>query len=298
MDISRLWSIALLAFVLHDLGWILLKPSLALPACLFGIVILAVIFKAQFRTGSRFDKAVVCTALGWLVGNLFWNFAEFVWEEDEPAGSLRKIKFFRELNRNSQDMYATFMWTAAAIMMLSLACFLIYCVVNCGRLSDQSDDRRMVCRIMPEQIYLELTLIPWVIMDSGWTVAVLLQVQIGNDALDVNSLLLISSIGGVVAILMEADCARRRWKAGDRSDALLYIGELFWVLGNTIWMLEDVFTGHGEDDYAPAWWMAVCLFVAAALTAIPAILHISDKEFVDKSIEDTEADSDYSNSQA
>lgn len=296
MDISRLWSIALLAFVLHDLGWILLEPALALPACLVGIVVLAIIFNAQFRSGSRFDKAAVCTALGWLVGNLLWNFAEFVWEKDEPAGFLDKIKFFKELNKNSQDAYATFMWMAAAIMMLSLLCFLLFCLMNCGRLSGKADDR-MVCRLMPEQIYLEMTLIPWIIMDSGWTVAVLLQVQIDNDAPDVSELLLVSSIGGVVAILMEADCARRRCKAGDRSDALLYLGEMLWVLGNTIWMLEDVFTGHGEDDYAPAYWTAVCLFVAAALTAIPAIVYISDKESAEESIVDTEAESESSNSQ-
>eukprot|EP00930_Biecheleria_cincta_P074344 TRINITY_DN61551_c0_g1_i1.p1 TRINITY_DN61551_c0_g1~~TRINITY_DN61551_c0_g1_i1.p1 ORF type:complete len:296 (+),score=47.34 TRINITY_DN61551_c0_g1_i1:40-927(+) len=278
MDISRLWSIALLAFVLHDLGWILLRPALALPACLCGIVVLAIIFLAQFRSGSRFDKAVVCTALGWLVGNLFWNFAEFVWEEDEPAGFLGKIKFFIELNRNSQDLYGAFMWTATVVMMLSLTVFLIFCLVNYGRLSSSStDDRRMVCGIMPEEFYLEVTLIPWIIMDSGWTLAVLLQVQIGNDAQDVQSLLLVSSIGGFVAILMEADCARRRCKAGDHSDALLYIGEMLWVLGNMIWMLEDVFTGHGEADYAPAYWTAVGLFVAAALIAIPAILQVSDE---------------------
>lgn len=304
MDISRriskLWSIALLAFVIHDIGWILLQPFLSLPACLVGIVALIKIFNAQFSSGSRLDQAVVCTACGWLVGNLTWTFAEFVWEREKPDGFLGNIQFFKELNKNSQYMYAIFMWTAAGFMMLSLLCFLFFCLMYRGRLGLGDKDEHMVCKIVPESVYLDLTLIPWIIMDSGWTVANLLQVQLGNHAPDVNDMLLVASIAGVVAIVMQIDSVRRRCKAGDRSDALLYLGEMLWVLGNTIWMLEDVFTGHGVSDYQPAKWTAFALFVAAALTGIIAIVLISflDKESSDESILDTETESESSDSHA
>mmetsp|Transcript_153302 Transcript_153302/g.471625 ORF Transcript_153302/g.471625 Transcript_153302/m.471625 type:complete len:139 (-) Transcript_153302:7-423(-) len=106
-------------------------------------------------------------------------------------------------------------------------------------------------------------------MDTGWCTADLLQ-EVNGDA-DVRALVYASSLGGIVAILHGLDCARREWEAGLRSSAVLYLGEVMWMLGNAIWMLEDVLTGPGEPDWPPAYWTAVALFALASLSAAPLV---------------------------
>lgn len=294
MSVARLWAWAMLAFVLHDLGWILWNPVLALPVCAIGIAVVACIVVKQCRTGLDFDLAVTIAALGWLVGNVLWNASEFVFEEDVPAGFLAQMPSLANLD---DTLYSTLMWIATILMIIALVWFLIYCLACFVCLTrtpatgpSRPSDEHFAWGCVPLNIYLELSLIPWIIMDFGWCMANLISTQ--QEDANNGMLLQTSAVAGLIAIALEVDCARRTWAAHRHYDALLYVSELLWVLGNTVWMLEDVITGSGEEDWPPAYWTAVALFGLSALLSIPPILFITEEDSDAKSEDSFLSDSD------
>ncbi|CAK0872751.1 unnamed protein product [Prorocentrum cordatum] len=251
MSVELMWAWTLLAFVVHDLGWILWHPLLALSACCAGCFVLALITQRQAANGCDFDLAVTVSALLWFVGNLLWNFIEFVLEEDEPAGFLAGVGFVRDIG---DEEFETFMLTAVAMMLISLFWFILYVFVNnalvFGRCADDPEHLSahvgsaplrppvtlVLCQV-PFLVYMELSFIPWIIMDTSWCLAN----AAGPTSLRVTTLLLtVGMLGGALAVALEVDCARRMFARGRNYAASMYVAEMLWVLGNMVWMSEDL----------------------------------------------------------
>lgn len=284
----RCTTLTLLVLVLHDLGWILWKPLVSLPACCTGLLLLAWIAIKLLGNDSKFELAVTFAAFGWLLGNLFWTFSEYMWEEDEPAGFLAHVKMLQGVDPKG---YVILMWVATATMVIALLVFVFLVLLNyvcCGVRG--AVPGRLVFSRMPIGIYLELSLIPWIVMDFGWCTANLIQEIGAATDTQISVLLCICSIGGVVALVLEVDCARREWVAGQRCSALMYVAEMLWVSGNIVWMLEDVITvsitGHADADYFPAYWTAVVLFGISCLVSLPPVFLIKEDTDSDESVKD------------
>merc|ERR1712079_349141 len=80
-----------------------------------------------------------------------------------------------------------------------------------------------------------------------------------------------SVVAGVVALALQSDALRQNFKHKSRrrvGDMIGSVAELLWVLGNLIWMLEDVIIAEKNSI---VWGAAVSLFAVGALLMIATL---------------------------
>merc|ERR1740122_623928 len=78
----------------------------------------------------------------------------------------------------------------------------------------------------------------------------------------------LSAVAGTVALAMQGDSLRQSSRSGtcSRGDLALSLAELLWVLGNVVWMLEDLLS-HG---HLPSHGAVVMLLVVGDILAVCA----------------------------
>mmetsp|Transcript_66852 Transcript_66852/g.185135 ORF Transcript_66852/g.185135 Transcript_66852/m.185135 type:complete len:341 (-) Transcript_66852:122-1144(-) len=282
------------ALVLHDVGWVTMRPEVGIPALAVGFGLQTrILLHSCGEMGLDFanQMAIFC----WLIGNNIWSMSEFIWEEPKPAGFLSAIDALAELDKR---WYSSLMRVANVIMLaVCLSLLAVYSVrwvfLSCRRYRRRSPAREeelfhasssdlLVTRegnnpneivtplpCLPMRIYQELFIIPWLVMDTIW-------VHINyrstlEDAAMRGAWLPIGAAAGTVAIALQTDSLRRNARSGlsDWTDLAVSLAELLWVLGNLVWMLEDLLT---ENGYFPGWCVAVALFISGDLLTVSAMM--------------------------
>jgi len=235
--------------MLHDLGWVCQWPLPSLVAICFGIGLQA---KIAWTSCSSKDAHAVnqCCILCWLLGNLFWTWGELMWEEETPVGLLQEVEFMSDIDR---AWYVPVMVAANCLMLPTCVVIVTFYLLRwvyapCqSRPWHQEADAEAVeaadvayacLPCLPVDVYYELFIVPWLLMDSTWALMNLLELWIQRKAVFV---LIFSTVAGCTAVSLQCDSLRRQCCSGRHSwrDLAMIVAELVWVFGNIVWMVSD-----------------------------------------------------------
>jgi len=270
----RCEEVVIFALVVHDLGWVTMQPLIGLPALLAALLLQArLAFLGTCRRSRDVDVAHECAVLAWIVGSCLWTCSEYVFDGVSPAGILANISFLTRLD--SARLYPAGMGAAAAVMTVACAWLACLHVTRCSAavcrrwrfvaarvpLVGESVGNGATFRGVPKQVYEELYLAPWILMDTAWG-CINYRATIGIAA--PTPAVLLSAAFGTVSIALQLDCLCLSARIGglDWTDVSVSAAEVLWVLGNILWMLEDVLTEAGNF---PTYCIAVSMFAVGAL---------------------------------
>lgn len=256
---QRLDSMVVLMALLMDIGWILGEPRLGIPAMMMALSFQTYAVISMHRSAMPLkEMAQAWSLVLWIIGGAVWMFAEYLWDDVNPAGVLAR---FQTLNSLSSESYAPMlaiagfiMWTAfAGLAVVYAQAFLQSVRAKKLGAPEEEDD--------PLQATTTNWFAPWLFMEACWTV---------SDALKVKGLAIgqwfpLSVIGAIMALYLCSDCIRSRWRISYHGAALLGLAELAWVAGNLAWLTNDVLT---DDDGKLGAGIAVAFFVVGACSAV------------------------------
>eukprot|EP00929_Paragymnodinium_shiwhaense_P120334 TRINITY_DN92276_c0_g1_i1.p1 TRINITY_DN92276_c0_g1~~TRINITY_DN92276_c0_g1_i1.p1 ORF type:complete len:900 (+),score=136.14 TRINITY_DN92276_c0_g1_i1:151-2850(+) len=275
--------LATMSLLVMDLAWVTRRPLLGLPTMVAGLWLQITLVRKSLPEKSV-ELATNVSMLIWLLGNLLWMAAEYIWDDDTPAGFLADISWVANLDRK---WYAPCMFIALALQFLSVGTLLVYHVVRwvrwrlkrkrAGGQEEGHEDASLAAvqsRGSPDvpayaftqcltlKVYYELFMLPWIASDTGWEYANMVDAEFKTDC---SGLVLISAGVGFGAIAILGDSVRRQLSDNLYSYAVLTTVELCWVFGNLAWMLADSFDGIDYMKTLAAWLFLVgsCLTLLA-----------------------------------
>jgi len=291
-------SVVLLALVIHDFGWITMRPEIGIPAMTVAVVLQVYITASRVAVGGL-ELMTQGSVLAWLIGNVVWTGGEFLWDNGHhPAGVLQESETISEFARSYKSSYPDVMLVAIIIMLLTgVALFVFYIrhVVQWWRAeraaakklhrlsgekfpfllvdSDAAQTEEYVfLPCIPMRIYNELFDLPWIVMDTSWALCNLSDVQ-GHGM--PSSMIGMMALFGTLSVSIQTDCLRRHLRDRRFSEAIVCASELCWVLGNLVWGLDDTLSG---SHFKPAWYFALGLFGLGALLALGSIFWGIDED--------------------
>eukprot|EP00929_Paragymnodinium_shiwhaense_P059315 TRINITY_DN29705_c0_g1_i1.p1 TRINITY_DN29705_c0_g1~~TRINITY_DN29705_c0_g1_i1.p1 ORF type:complete len:805 (-),score=198.05 TRINITY_DN29705_c0_g1_i1:611-3025(-) len=252
MPIMRLPSAELsvvAVLLVHDLSWMTLRPAFGIPAMVFGFCLQLWLTLGSLASADPASLASQLGLLFWLLGNIIWTNAEFIWDSHKPVGFLSHVKFICDLDKGWYPRMMELALTIQCLTCLGLVLFYIHFLLTGWRrqksVSAATDERLLEQKdaephvflpYLPLCVYCELFTLPWVMMDTGWAFFNFEDVSGGDPS---HRLVFWAAGAGLLAVVMQLDCIRRQLAASNREDAALSLAELCWVLGNVVWMLED-----------------------------------------------------------
>jgi len=267
--------------LLHDVGWITMRPEVGLPALVIGFYLqTCILLRSCGEPGVELANEMA--VLFWLVGNNIWTACEYIWEDSKPVGFLSGIKGLSHLERH----WYTRLMRVANVIMLGVCVYLLmvylvrWALFSCRRDAGNSTLEPLFVSVeghagddvgplpcLPMRVYQEFFIVPWLVMDTGWEY-INYRSTLGKHVS--RPLLVMSTTAGALAIAVQCDSLRRTWRSGVGGPSEVSIGaaELLWVLGNIVWMLEDVLL---ESGCFSGRCTSVALFIAGAILAICAM---------------------------
>lgn len=278
-------DLVVLLLVLHDFGWVTKTPEIGIPALTFAFCVQVRITLASCARGGL-SLANQTAILFWLVGSNVWTCCEFMWTDSRPAGFLAGFQTLVGLDRS---WYAPLMEVACVDMLATCSSLVLMYIVRWCVLSlrgwwrearvplvsqtchnaEESCETPVLLRCIPLHVYSELFLLPWLIMDTSWEY-INYRMTLGDRHM--SGYFIFSVAAGIIALGLQIDSLRHSWSHGrclSCGDIVGSVAEFFWVLGNIVWMVEDVLTAEGNFV---AWCISVVLFVIGALLMIVALV--------------------------
>jgi ornithine decarboxylase len=281
------------ALLLHDLGWVTAIPEIGIPALMVGLSLLAYMTLAALRAK---DPDLYCHAsiFFWLVGNVLWTIAEYIWDHGHPVGFLAHIDFITSLDKK---WYSVMMLTGLIVQILT--CLGLIAFYARYLLRWRSYRNTVVARAasaqplvgvsavaelaytaprvepfvafpwLPLRMYYELFTLPWILMDTLWVYFDWVDITEGQSWV---ALIVLSGCFGAAAVALNSDSVRRLFASQQRSEALLALAEVIWIAGNVSWMLEDALT-DSEWMYT----LAILLFAGGPFV-VACSLFVKDQD--------------------
>jgi len=227
LEPGQLEAAQLTAWMFKDLGWVMMIPFISLPAAVFAILFTLHILYQSLRTNRSSSIVLLVGELLWLLGNSTWMLSEVLW--DLPAYHLPWS--FTPLIRSKDDdaLYGRGSLLALVLFGLGLVVILVAFVVLCIRqccLSDAHQRAHYVFGLVSEDTYSRSFITFWIAKDMFW----------------VWEEYRVALAMGILALCMVLDSARR-FRAQDPPDthsACLMIVYMLWILGQVVWMTEEV----------------------------------------------------------
>jgi len=225
-DPDRIEAAQLIAWLLKDLGWVLVVPFISLPAAAFAILSSTYILYHSFRTDRSSTSVLLVAELLWLLGNSAWMLSEMLWDltPDDLPWSFAPV-----IQGSNKALYDKGVLFTLALFRLGLFVILVAFVVLCIRQCYLSDAHQRSCYVfglVSEKTYSRSFVALWIAKDMFWVLE------------DYRMALAM----GVLALCVVFDSARR-FRAKDPPDthsAYLMVVEMLWILGNIIWMSEFI----------------------------------------------------------
>jgi len=201
-------------------------PFICLPAAAFAILFTLYILYQSLWTNRSSSIVLLVAELLWLLGNSAWMLSEMLWDltPDHLPWSFAPL-----IPGGDEALYDRGSLLALVLFSLGLVVILVALVVLCIRqwcLSDAHQRAYYVFGLVSEESYSRSFITFWIAKDMFWTL------EAYRAALAM----------GILALCVVLDSARR-FRAKNPPDTYsvcLMMVEMLWILGNTIWMTEEV----------------------------------------------------------
>jgi len=247
-------SLAMLCWLMKDLGWAAACWPLAVPAATLSIAMQSLSLHSVLGTKqlSCQEYAYRVAMLGWIVGNATWMMSEFMFEAmREPS---RRFRWNSGPILHVSDRGYEVGLLATRVYLVSTLAFLGFFYARSalatlrdgGRLFHVAEDmessppRRRP--IVPKDLYHVVFVTVWIIKDIFWTCESLV------TALAAASFLMM--------LLMDS--------IQDHGLTAMKLAEVLWVTGNTTWFISEVW--DLDEHPAPRW--AACLLLLGGCTVV------------------------------
>lgn len=223
---DKIEAAQLTAWLLKDLGWVLVIPFICLPAATFAIIFSIYILYQSLRTDRRSSIVLLVAELVWLLGNIAWMLSEMLWDvtpKHLPWSFAPLIQGGNEALYDRGVLFTLVLFSLGLVVIL--VAFVTVCVRQCC-LSDAHQRSHYVFGLVSEEAYSRSFITFWIAKDMFW-------------ALEDYRMALVM---GVLALCIVIDSARR-FTAKDPPDkysAYLMLVEMLWILGNIIWMTAEL----------------------------------------------------------
>jgi len=256
VDLNVFWFV-------KDFGWALCLPHIYTPAAATAIVLGACLFVGRMRWGNNSAQTAHTLAeLMWVIGNSAWMISEALYD----PGKSGLPWHITPIIRPDKAYYGR--GTMACVTILGIAALGLIGFYGsllmqkcCG---NQDSDEEVVWGFIPADAYPRCFILPWILKDVCWCLE--------------HYYLAITF--GALALFSLADALRRNWKGFERL-ALLLISEMFWNIGNAVWMTDELMMDNQAPAlrYAPAAVFALitCANIPFSLLAAKVTGRVDDK---------------------
>lgn len=257
--------LGVLAWQLKDLCWVLLCWPLAWTAVVVAVCIEGAVLRAQWRNMAPAVRVHGLAVGLWIVGNGVWMTAELLFEPSVASEAGRVFPWFQgPLDGSNEGAYNTGVGLARFFMgvdLVMLATFYTACALGIvpedqehTPVGEEQFSEPLVFGCFSSEAYRGAFVTPWVLKDLFWT---------------------FDSLGpalccAFVVIILVSDYLRR-------FGGLTYAAELFWVVGNTVWILAELQDQDAEHypRLLAAWILAIGVIVT--VLALFQSKHPADK---------------------
>jgi len=257
-SLHKLDTVVVLAASLMDVGWVLKMPLLGFAALLVSFCVQSCVVSSSFAAGGL-HRAHSLALLCWIVGVAFWMGGELEWDDGAPAGFLSNVWILADINpwwygfvvgTSSLTLWVTF----GALALFYYLRYPVHCkypqqTVGARKLAvlSVSPTYSASVRSSPSmsdaseaaELHSEAWTVPWLLMEACWTVC---NFQMIRKQLSAQWFWL-GITAGMVAIFLCVDTLAGMRAREEYQLLTLRFAELFWLLGNVVWLLNDIITG-------------------------------------------------------
>mmetsp|Transcript_37990 Transcript_37990/g.100481 ORF Transcript_37990/g.100481 Transcript_37990/m.100481 type:complete len:330 (+) Transcript_37990:156-1145(+) len=285
--------IVVLAAITADIGWVLTVPAVGVPFMLAALAAQVGMLCVMRRKGEcigAYDWALSF----WIFGSSVWMFSEYLWDSglhvaafaDRLTGdaismwpSMRHGQDFHSLDvafqadiLQNQKLYPAAMGMACLTLWITFATLIVFMMVEWVLRQRAGKPKEPRCEDtvfgMPMDVYCDIWFLPWLLMEACWVLNNLQMVL----HMKVRPVFWFGVAGGLVALVLCADCVRRYVERRRHNEAVLCSAHLAWSAGNLAWYVFDV---ERADGWETAQVAPVALFVIAL--ACLALSSLMDK---------------------
>jgi len=166
---DKIEAAQLTAWLLKDLGWVLVIPFICLPAAAFAILFTLYILYQSLWTNRSSSIVLLVAELLWLLGNSAWMLSEMLWDltPDHLPWSFAPL-----IPGGDEALYDRGSLLALVLFSLGLVVILVALVVLCIRqwcLSDAHQRAYYVFGLVSEESYSRSFITFWIAKDMFWT---------------------------------------------------------------------------------------------------------------------------------
>lgn len=231
---ARLEAAGVFFWLLKDMGWALLLPEVSFPAALAAVCLETHALLFRWGTDTAALKVHGVAVVLWLLGNSTWMTFEFLFSPSVGEG--RDFPWYSgPMATGSESLYhvgciwSTVLFGGALALLLG---FYAQAAVELRRRSEavrmenpqdalevdsDSDEQELIFGVLTPEVYQWLFIGPWILKDVFWNMEWLA----GG--------LVCSAV--VLALIIDY---LRRFRLP------LKVAELFWVTGNTVWIVGEL----------------------------------------------------------
>lgn len=247
------------AALVLDIGWVLMMPSIGIPAMFVAIIAQAATMVSIMQT-EKVCAPYEWALTFWILGGAAWMMSEYMFDDGgHPAGFLSTMDVLEGID---VAYYAPCMFVASLTLwatFASLMLFFTYKAFQTGGTrrqrrnagngdttaegapeSERGNTRSGIPKDLaggiPIEVYKDLWFAPWLFMESCWVLCNLRMLR--NEKLHLWFHL--SVFGGLVAIALCVDCVQRHLARNRYEDAALSAAYTMWVSGNLVWSIYDI----------------------------------------------------------
>lgn len=283
-SLHRLETVVVLAATVMDVGWVLKMPLVGIVALLVSFCVQVYVVSVSLAAGGLHIVHSLAL-LFWIIGASLWMGGEFEFDDGAPVGFLADFWLLADINSwwygFMVGMSSLTLWiTFGALALFYYVRYPVACkypqktvgAMNLADLTEAPSFSAATRRSPPQtdsaeaaELRSEAWTIPWLFMEACWTVC---NLQMIRKRAAVQWFWL-GITAGVVAVYLCADSIAGLRARKEYQSLALRLAEFLWLLGNVVWLLNDIITG---DEALLGRGTALALFIVSIGCAIAGLV--------------------------
>lgn len=253
---ARLEAAGVFFWLLKDMGWCLLLPEVSFPAALAAVCLETHALMFRWETDTVAVKVHGVAVVLWLLGNSTWMTFEMLFS---PSDGRRFPWYSGPMATESESLYHVgCIWSAVLFggALALLGGFYAQAAMELRKsrgatqmenpqdaLEFDSDDQELIFGVVTPEVYQWVFIGPWILKDVFWNCEWLAP----------------GLVCSAVVFAFIIDYLRR-------FRLLMKVAELFWVTGNTVWIVAEL--GMEESIMWPRVLAASILLAGVAVSVV------------------------------